>query len=320
MKKYWKEYKWSNIRAMTQNNKLPPKECTEKFQGGLVIITGATSGIGYHTAKLFAAQGANLLFINRNEDKSRMLCEEISNEFPVDCRYEIADFTHIAEIHNVATKILALNQEISVFIHNAGVYNTKRRLTDDGNEMVFQVNYLGSFILNFLLKDKFKAQGNIRILFVNSEGHRFAISGLRWNDLDWNARRYSGLKGYGAAKVAQLLSTIKFADYFANSSVTINAMHPGNVKTNMGNNNGRIYRFFKRLFVDPSSKSPEISAKALYYLGTSKDVAEISGKFFNLTNEELPAPPALDVEAAEKLWEISQKLGRLEENAIEIKR
>jgi len=105
---------------------------------------------------------------------------------------------------------------------------------------------------------------------------------------------------------------IKFAEYFEGSGVTINAMHPGNVKTNTGLNNGRIYRWYKRNLVDRISKDPQISAAALYYLGVSKEMEGISGKFFNLTKEEEPAPPALDREVAEDLWYKSIEMAGLE--------
>jgi hypothetical protein len=88
-------------------------------------------------------------------------------------------------------------------------------------------------------------------------------------------------------------------------------MHPGNVKTNSGQNNGRLYKLFKRIVVDSTAKPLDISAKALYFLGVSSELDNTSGKFFNLTTEEEPAPPALDKEAAEELWVLSLELGRL---------
>jgi hypothetical protein len=90
-------------------------------------------------------------------------------------------------------------------------------------------------------------------------------------------------------------------------------MHPGNVLTNMGENNGRFYKFWKHKFVNPGSKSPVISADALYYLGVSPEMEGVSGKFFNLTEEEVPAPPALDAEVASELWDVSLKMGGLAE-------
>ena len=290
---------------MLRNNKADPIECHDDFNGRFVIITGTTTGIGYHTAIKFASKGASLLTINRNEEKSISLCNEIEQEYGVECNYKIADFTHLEEIRKVAAEILDLNQNIDVLIHNAGVYLTKKKFTDDDIETVFQVNYLGSFILNYMLKDKLKAQNHARIIFVNSEGHRFAIAGLKIDDLRWKKHRYSGLRGYGSAKVAQLLSVIKFNDYFNNNGVTINAMHPGDVKTNMGENNGKLYRFFKHHFINPSARSPKISAEALYYLGVSKDIETERGKFYNLTTEEEPAHQALDKDMAERLCELS---------------
>jgi retinol dehydrogenase-13 len=294
--------------AMLHNSNAEPLECQEDFKGRLVAITGATSGIGYDTAREYASHGANLLVINRNKEKTLNLCDEIKRDFGVECKYKLADFAHISEVKKVGKELANSDLNIDVFIHNAGVYLPERTLSDDGLEMVFQVDHLSSFILNFILKDKLKAQQKCRIILVNSEGHRFAIFGLKLDDLTWQKRSYSGLKSYGSAKTAQLLTMIKFNDYFRNSGVTINAMHPGNVKTNMGEESTGL---FQRVFIEPSYRSPNISAKSLYYLGVSKDIEGVSGKFFNLTYEEEPAPPTLDRVVAEKMWDLSIKLGRL---------
>jgi retinol dehydrogenase-13 len=309
--KYFREYEWSNILAMIRNNRLDPKICTDDFNNRLVVITGATSGIGYYTARKYASKGANLLCINRNQKKSEALQHEIESEYGVKCDYKIADLSNLQDIHRVAEELLKLNTPINVLIHNAGIYLTKREVTPDGLEKVFVIQYLSPFIINYILKDKLKSQEKARIIMVNSEGHRFAAWGLRLDDLNWERRRYSGLKSYGSAKLAQLLSVIVFDEYFQKTGVTINAMHPGAVKTETGQENGPVYRWFKRNFIDKTLKSPEISAEALYYLGVSKEVEAVSGKLFNLTTEEKPAPPALDKEVAYQLWEKSLELGGL---------
>ncbi len=311
LRKYRKEYKWSNIFAMVRNLKRSPEICAQDFNNRFVVITGATSGIGYATAQKYASQGADILSINRNEVRSQQLCETLEGQYPIACTYLIADFAKLADVHQVAKKLSALDRPIDVLIHNAGVFVTQRTFTGDGLEMVFQVNYLSTFILNYYLREKFLIQRAGRILFVNSEAHRFAVWGLNLDDLAWERQRYSGLKSYGAAKTAQLLSMIKLSEYFAGAGVTVNAMHPGNVKTNSGQNNGPIYKFLKRILVDRTAKSPEVSAEALYYLGVSDALDHTSGKFFNLTTEEEPAPPALDKEAAEELWTLSLELGEL---------
>jgi retinol dehydrogenase 13 len=309
--KYFREYEWSNIFAMIRNNKSDPKICETDCYGKLVVITGATSGIGYHTARKYASMGADLICINRNPEKSEALKKEIVGEFAVKCEYLIADLSKLDDIHRVGRELAQLNTEINVIIHNAGIYLTKRETTADGLEKVFVIQYLASFIINYLLMDKLKSQDKARIIMVNSEGHRFAAWGLRLDDLNWEKRRYSGLKSYGSAKVAQLLSMIVFNEQCRNTGISINAMHPGAVKTDTGQENGPVYRWYKRNFIDKTLRSPEISAEALYYLGVSNEIEAVSGKFFNLTTEEEPAPPALDKETAYELWEKSLEIGGL---------
>lgn len=300
---YYRQYKWSNISAMIRNNRLAPQICPEDFHGRLVVISGATSGIGYVTARKYAAHGADLLCINRNPQRSEALRNEIERDHRVKCDYVIADLSDLKDIFRVAQRLSKIDTPIDVLIHNAGVYLTRRELTIDGFEKVFVIHYVSSFIINYLLQDKLKAQKKARIIMVGSEGHRFAVWGLRLDDLDWGKRRYSGLKSYGSAKTAQLLSMIVFNERFQNTGVSINTMHPGAVKTDSGQENGAVYRWFRRNLIDKTLKSPDISAEALYYLGASRRLDGVSGKFFNLTTEEEPAPPALDREVAYELWE-----------------
>ena len=182
--KYFKEYQWSNIFAMIRNNRLDPKTWKGEFKGKLVVITGATSGIGYYTAHKYASMGSNLLCINRNREKSKALKEEIEGKYGVTCDYRIADLSNLKDIHHVGEELAGLDTPIDVIIHNAGVYLTKRVLTDDKLEMVFVVQYLSSFIINYLLMDKLKSQEKARIILVNSEGHRFAAWALKLDDLN----------------------------------------------------------------------------------------------------------------------------------------
>ncbi|MEE4194123.1 MAG: SDR family NAD(P)-dependent oxidoreductase [Anaerolineae bacterium] len=312
MNPYFKQYRWSNIFAMLRNLRSAPAVCKADMRQRLVVITGATSGIGLETAKKYAAHGADVLSINRNEEKSKALCEMLKREYNSNCSYLIANFSSLADVHRVGRQLAELDREIDVLIHNVGAYMTRRTVTADQLETVFQTNYLSSFILNHAIKEKMKAQGHGRIIFVNSEAHRFAAWGLHLDDLNWEHHRYSGANSYGHAKLAQLLSLIKFDEYFSGSGVTINAMHPGNVKTNSGNENGPLYQFFKKNLVDRTAQEAQISAEALYYLGASSAVEQISGKFFTFTTVEEPAPPALDREAAEQLWQISLTLGGIQ--------
>jgi NAD(P)-dependent dehydrogenase (short-subunit alcohol dehydrogenase family) len=218
----------------------------------------------------------------------------------------------LSDIKRIAEELASLPSPIDVLIHNAGVYLTTRELTVDGLETLLVVHYLSTFIINRRLIEKLKSQEKSRIIMVGSEGHRFAAWGLRLDDMNWEKRRYSGLKSYGSAKTAQLLSMFEFVKFFENSGVTINTMHPGAVKSETGHENGPVYRWFKRNFFDKTLKLADISAEALYYLGVSKDVENVSGKFFNLTTIEEPAPPALDAEVASELWHKSMELAKLQ--------
>lgn len=300
--KYFKEYQWSNISAMIRNNRLDPRICPDDFIKKLVVITGATSGIGYLTARKYASHGADLLCINRNQEKSEALKHEIESEFGVRCDYKISDLSNLHDINRVAGELSGLERPIDVVIHNAGIYLTKKELTTEGFDRVFVVHHLSSFVINTMLSEKLKSQGKARIILVNSEGHRFAAWGLHLDDLNWDKRRYSGLKSYGSAKLAQLLSMQIFADYFRPWGVTINAMHPGAVRSETGRENGPVYHWIKKHIYNKILRPTEIAAESIYYLGVSDEMEGVSGKFFNLTTGEEPAPPALDKEAAFELW------------------
>lgn len=300
--KYFKEYQWSNIAAMIKNNRRDPSVCSDDFKDRLVVISGATSGIGYATARKFASMGASLLCINRNPNKSEALKAEIEQEFGISCEYIIADLSDINEIREAAELLLRIETPIDVLIHNAGNYLTKRELTREGFDKVFVVHHLSSFMLNMLLSEKLRSQEGARIILVNSEGHRFAAWGLRLDDLNWEKRRYSGVKSYGSAKLAQLLCMLVFDELLSPAGVTINAMHPGAVHSKTGEENGPVYRWIKRNFYDRLLRPTEIASESIYYLAVSKDMEGVSGKFFNLTTEEEPAPPALDREAASEIW------------------
>lgn len=300
---YIRQYKWSNVFAMIRNNYSEPKICTDDFKNKLVVITGATSGIGLVTAHKYASKGADLLCINRNKEKSEKLKHDIENSYGVSCDYLIADLSSLEESFQVANELNTLSKPIDVLIHNAGVFLTKRELTPEGFEKVLAIHYLSSFVINFTLIDKLKSQQKARIIMVGSEGHRFAAWGLNINDLNWEKRRYSGLGSYGSAKLAQLLSMLVFVDYFKNSGVTINTMHPGAVKSESGKTNGWLYKWYKKNVIDPGLKSAECSAEALYYLGVSPKMEGKTGNFYNLTTLEEPAPPALDKDVALELWQ-----------------
>jgi len=300
--RYLLQYTVRDMADFLRNERRAPSACSGSLEGKTVVISGATSGIGLETARLFASRGASLVCLNRDPDKSKRVEKELGDRFGCRTRTILVDYGSLERTRECARRLLDLPEPIDVLIHNSGVYYTKKRFSADGIEIVFQVDHLASFCLNYLLKERLREENRARILYVNSEGHRFALAGVHLDDLDWKRHVYTGLKSYGAAKTAQLLTMMKFAEYFAGSRVTIDAMHPGNVKSALGENNGRLYRWLKRKLILPSAGDPAVSARALLYLSISEDVHNGSGRFFNLTTPEKPAPHARDSGMVDAVW------------------
>jgi retinol dehydrogenase 13 len=306
--RYLSKYNFRDMGELIRNNSNEPLECHTDLKGKTVVLSGATSGIGLETARLFAEMGAGLICLNRDTGKSKNLENELREKFNCTIQTIVVDYSSLEQLKRCADELLKIEKPIDILIHNSGVFHTRKRFSADKIEMVFQVNHLGSFFLNYMLKERLKSENHARIIYVNSEGHRFALGGVHLKDLDWKRHIYTGLKSYGAAKTAQLLTMLKYDEYFSDCSVTINAMHPGNVKSNMGENNGKLYRMMKKKMVLPSAKEPTISARALYYLAASNEIEGVSGKFFNLTAEEKPAPHARDYSHVEPVWSKSLEL------------
>ncbi len=288
------------------NDHAQQKRSTESMSGKLCVVSGATSGVGYEAVKALAAGGANLVLIARNEEKATHVKGELERKFGVNVDFFLADFSDLRQVEQVAHQIAARYKRIDVLINCAGIHSTRRILNTAGIELVFCVNHLAPLLLTQILLDTLKASAPARIIQVNSEGHRFG--GLRIDDLDWSKRWYSGLRSYGASKTAQLLTVWRLAKQLKGTGVTINAMHPGGVRTNIGNNNGWLYRWFLHHVTWHFLKEPKISGDALYYLASSKEVEQVSGKFFNLTIDEVPARHALDKDLERKIWDLSQEI------------
>lgn len=310
VKKYWREYEWPNIRTMLSNMKRPPLINSEPFRDRLVVITGATSGIGYHTARKYASMGAHIIMVNRNPEKSESVRQEIASEFGTPIDYVIADLSLLADIQRATRHLLSLDRPIDVLIHNAGVHLESRHETVEGLEVNFVVHYLCPLLMTKMLVPKYQRDMTGRVIFVSSEAYRFAAWGLDLSDLQWLKRRYTGLAAYGAGKLAAILSMHILARELAPLSVTLNAMHPGMVRTESGKNNGRLYQWYKRNVLDKYSGSAESSAEALYYLGTSPEVDNVSDVFFHMTTPEELAPPAQDMQAAQDIWSATWDLLR----------
>ncbi|KAF0091969.1 MAG: Short-chain dehydrogenase [Fusobacteria bacterium] len=293
-----------------KNDKAIQKHSNEPMTGKLCVISGATSGVGYEAVKSLAAGGANIVMVVRNENKAKVIKKEIEARYSVVVAYFIADFSDLKQVEKAAMDILDKYPRIDILINSAGIHSTKRKLNKDGLEMVFCVNHLAPFLLTKLLMNRMIESSPSRIIQVNSEGHRF--NGLKVDDINWKKRFYTGLRSYGASKTAQLLTVWELAKELEGTGVTINAMHPGAVKTNIGNDNGILYRWFLHNVTWHFLKDSKIAGDALYYLASASELSNVSGEFFNLTTLEKPADHALNQENQKKIWSLSIKMTGLE--------
>lgn len=288
------------------NSRMKQKTTDARLDGKLCVITGATSGIGLEAAQRLAKGGADLVLVCRNQEKAEKVAKEIRAEFQVKADIVLADFSELEQVHRAANEILDKYKKIDILINNAGVHMTTREFTKDGYEVAFAVNHLAPFLFTRLLLERIKESAPARILQINSEGHRFGS--VKLDDLRWEKRLYRGIRSYAQSKTAQLLTVWDMAEELAESGVTINAMHPGAVKSNIGMNNGWLYRNYQKYILFPLLKDVKISGEAIYYLVAAPEMAEETGKFYNLTIEEIPASHALDRELGKGVWKTSMKL------------
>lgn len=279
------------------------------MDGRVCIVTGANSGVGFETAKRLAIGGAHVVMVCRNESRGLPAKQEIERvaKGPVDL--VCADLSVMADVRKLADTLLARYPQIHVLINNAGLHSTTRSLTADGYETTFAVNHLSTFLLTMLLVDRMKVSAPARIINVSSQGHRFG--GLDLNDLNWDKRFYRGLKAYGASKTANLFFTWELAEKLRGTGVTVNAVHPGEVKTQIGRDNGALWQAFHQNVVSRLLKDASLSGEALYYHAASPELATLTGRFFNMTQQEKPhahALPRPNRALAKMVWLLSERL------------
>lgn len=303
--------KWPEELNFLNTRKEKQKETEADMTGFLSVISGATSGIGLATTKVLAKAGSNIVMVCRNQDKALPIKTSLEKEFNVKVDIVVADFMDFQSVRDAAEKINQTYERINVLINSVGIHSTRKKYNKDCIESSFCVNHLSVFLFTELLMDKMKQSAPSRIIHVNSEGHRF--SGVKLKDVNFKRRIYTGLKGYGQSKTAQLLTMIHHDQMLKDTGVTINACHPGAVKTAIGSNNGFLYRMFFKYVTSLFLKDVSISSSALYYLAASPEMEGISGKFFNLTIEETPAKHATNQDMVQPVYELSKKMVGLDD-------
>lgn len=258
----------------------------------MIFVTGSTGGLGREVAKALALQGDHVIIHGRNEDRGRSLAREIEAAGKGSARFYRADFGSLQEVRELADAILEDYERLDVLINNAGIFSPDqqaRRVSADGYELHFQVNYLAGYVLTRMLTPLLESSAPSRIINV--------ASGQRPIDFDnlMLESDYSGMQAYFQSKNAQIMMTFALADELAERDITINAMHPSDLM----NTDMVIEAGFEPL------TPVETGRDALVRL-VNEDVG--TGKFFDVFEEAEAIPQAYDPDAVAKLMAVSEEL------------
>jgi NAD(P)-dependent dehydrogenase (short-subunit alcohol dehydrogenase family) len=294
----------------------------ENLKGKVVVITGATSGIGQVAAEKLAGMGARIVQVARDRERGQAAMRRL-NEIAPGISHSIyyADLSRLKEMKRVAAEIAQAEPRIDVLINNAGAMFGARELTEDGLERTFALNHMSYFVMERGLRERLTAATTARVVNTASDAHTAGTvdfedlqseKAYRFDFLDW--LRYGGpaFKVYARSKLMNILYTRELARRLAGTGVTANSLHPGFVSTRFGDQTGGLISFgigiAKRFAL-----TPEQGAETLVYLASSPDVATVTGQYFHKCKPVTPSQEAQDDAKAQRLWMETAKLAQLED-------
>lgn len=274
----------------------------------IILITGASDGIGKHAAMMLSKQGHQIIIHGRKKQKTESVCKEIQQETgnnKID--YVIADLLKLSDVKKMAEELKQKYDHLDVVINNAGAFFGKNReLTEEGFEKTITLNLFAPFLLIHLLLNLLTKSKSARIINVSSAMHRRGGK-PQFDDFQFE-KNFKTDKAYGLSKLYLIWITRHFAKVFKNQGlnhITINACHPGAVATKFGQDVDKGFLFnliFKTALLFMSK--PESGAKSIVYLATSEDVKEVTGEFFdNKEKLEKPDETYYSEENQQKVWD-----------------
>lgn len=276
------------------------------MKGKACMVTGATAGIGKVTALELAKLGATVFAVGRDAQRGEATVAEIKQlSGNPDVHPLLCDFSSQASIRKLAGAYRQKHDRLHLLVNNAGAILGERRMTEDGVEATFATNHLGYFLLTDLLLDVLKASAPARIVNVASDAHR--TTGLDFDDIHFERRRYVPLAAYAASKLANIAWSAELARRLEGTGVTSNSLHPGVIASNFGQSGPGWMRFGAKL-VAPLLMSPEKGARTTLYLATSPEVEGVTGKYWKSKKAISPSRQAQDPDTARRLWELSEAL------------
>jgi NAD(P)-dependent dehydrogenase (short-subunit alcohol dehydrogenase family) len=289
---------------------------SENMKGKVVVITGATSGIGLVAAEALAGMGARIVQVARDRSRGQAAMKRLAEIAPeVAHSIYYADLAQLGEMKRVGSEIAVAEPRIDVLINNAGAVFGTRQLTPDGLERTFALNYMAYFVLAEALHSRLIASAPARVVNSTSDAHRGAR--IELDDLQ-SANARGGLLGrvpywgsgfqlYARSKLCDILFTRELARRLPGTEVTANCHHPGFVDTRFGDASGGLLAVGIQL-AKHVAISPEAGAQTMIYLASSPVVANVTGEYFYKCRPATPSRAAQDDAMAKRLWEESERL------------
>lgn len=275
-----------------------------------VLITGVTSGIGFHSAESLARFGANVIGVGRDESRNRKAKEKILSNIPeANIEYLLADLSSQEQIREIATDIIDLLEEqgknaLDVLINNAGIYLEKKRCTRDGIEKTFAVNHLAPFLLSCMLSPLLHNSKQARLITVSSYAHR--TTPINLTEIS-DPRPYIGLLAYKRSKLCNVLFTYEL-NRRAKGNILAFAIDPGLVNTSIASKGSKGISDLFWQFRRKQGTSPDVPVKTLLYLSGSEGVDVSQGCYFKDCSPISPSKKAKNGQLARELWELSCNL------------
>jgi NAD(P)-dependent dehydrogenase (short-subunit alcohol dehydrogenase family) len=286
------------------------------LSGKRTIVTGGASGIGVETARALASAGAEVVLAVRNLDAGAHTAAEIVDSTG-NSQIRVSPLD-LADQKSVAAFVADWDGPLHILVNNAGVMASPLARTAEGWEMQFATNHLGHFALTSGLHRALAAAGGARVVAVSSAAH--LRSPVVFEDIQFNHREYEPWAAYGQSKTANVLFAVEGAKRWADDGITINALHPGGIRTNLQRHVSEEELSRMRQTTGgspaPSWKTVEQGAATSILVATSPLLDGIGGRYFEDCNEAAPHQPgtrtgvaayALDPEAAARLWVVSEQ-------------
>jgi NAD(P)-dependent dehydrogenase (short-subunit alcohol dehydrogenase family) len=266
----------------------------------VIVVTGASAGIGEAAAVELAGRGATVVPVGRDERRLRRVAQRTGAG--ASGGYERADFTSLDDVRALAARLLERHPRIHVLVNNAGAVFGRRGLSSDGHELTFQVNHLAPFLLTELLRERLEESAPSRVVTTSSAAHSGGLIDL--DDLELE-RSWSSWRAYCNSKLANVLFTRELARRLDGTSVAANCLHPGVIRSRLARDVNPVFRGgwnLAGLFFG----SPKRGAKTIVYLAASPEAETVSGGYFVNERPSAVVGQAADDFFAEELWRRSE--------------